>query len=130
MSASPGISTDTLFRASHLAVRIVAALSLIIFGTTLIVDRYFPAYSHVLANGWLGTILARWSASVSLLLPFYLVFQAWWMRKSTNQGKDLIIDASLAAACFVVFIGILLYTFTHASMIIWRFPLPGASRPC
>ncbi len=109
--------TERMFRASRIAVRIVAAITLADLGIIIFSDRYFPGFSHALANSKAGLILLFWTMGASLLLLLYVVFQAWWMRKNAFAFKALWIDAALAVACFLLLVGIAFYGWTHYSII-------------
>ena len=107
---------ERVLRLSQSAVRIIAIITLSILGIDLVCDRYYPSYSHALANSSLGNFLTLWTIAASLTLPFCVAFQAWWMRKYRVPSKLLWIDASLAIACFTVLLGIVLYAFGHYAM--------------
>jgi hypothetical protein len=98
---------------SHTAVRLIATVTLTYLGVGVITARYYPAYSHTLSNSGLGEILTLWAIVTSLLLPFYVGFEAWWTRKSNTAQQGIWIDTVLAAACFLFLWGIALYTWTH-----------------
>jgi hypothetical protein len=103
-------------RVSHVIVRTVATLTLADLAITVIFDRYFPAWSRALAHGSLGKVLTFWTMGTSLLLPLYVGFEAWWMRKCNAALRTLWIDAALAVACFLAYIGVVLYAFGHYVM--------------
>ena len=104
-------------RLSHIVVRIVATITLTILGTSVLVDQYSPPYSRVLAHGGLGKVLTAWIIAMSLSLPVYVGFEGWWTHKLNGGSKDLWIDAVLALACFLLFVGIIFYAFKHYAMI-------------
>lgn len=106
-----------MFRASSIAVRIVAAITLAALGISVVSDRYFPRFSHALANSKAGMILLFWTMGTPLLLLLYVGFEAWWMRKNAVAFKALWIDAALAVACFLLLVGIVFYGWTHYAII-------------
>jgi hypothetical protein len=108
--------TKSAVQISHTAVRLTATITLTYLGVGVITARYYPAYSHTLANSDPGKILTLWAIASSLLLPPYVGFEAWWMRKTNIARKDLWIDTALALGCFLFLWGIALYTWTHHAM--------------
>lgn len=104
-------------RMSHIMVRIIASITLACFAVVVISDRYYPQYSHALANSGFGKIVCGWTIATSLLLPLYVGFEGWWFRKMRESiGGDLALDAMLAIACFASLIVIALYELTHYAM--------------
>ena len=103
-------------RLSHIVVRIAATVALAYLGIAFISDRYYPAFSHGLANSRLGTILVFFTMAASLLLPLLVGVETLWMRKRKVESKALRIDAVLAIACFLFYIGVVLYAFGHYAM--------------
>src|ERR1700720_4021966 len=84
---------------SHSLVRSSAVITIVIF----VFPMVYPAFSHLIANGWLGKIVAVWSIACPLLLPLFVGFEVWWMRKKKDETKALWVDAALAVACFLLF---------------------------
>jgi hypothetical protein len=101
---------------SHIAVRAVAILTLTDLAIVLLTDKYYPVYSHMLANSSLGRGLTFWAIIMSLLLPLYVGLEAWHMRGSELKTKSLWIDAALAMVCFLGLWGIVLYAWGHYAM--------------
>jgi hypothetical protein len=108
--------TERALRLSHRLVRVIAMITLIGLGVTLACERYSSTHCHALANSWLGMILTFWTIAMSLLLPLYVGFEGWWMRKIKVGSKDLWIDAGLAIGCFLSLLSIVLYALTHYAM--------------
>src|SRR5436309_3460352 len=109
--------TERAQQFSHVLVRIIATITLAYFGMGAISDKYYPAYSHAIANSRLGMMMGTWCIAASLLLPLYVGFEGWWMRKRKVVDGALWIDAALAIACFLTFLGVVLYAFGHYAMI-------------
>jgi hypothetical protein len=102
--------TERARRLSHLLVRLVAAVNLVDIG----LETAFPKYARTVANGPFGGITTAWMGLSSLLLPLYVGFEGWWMRKGkVENSKALWIDATFAVAWFLVFWVGVLYVFTH-----------------
>ena len=99
-----------------MAVRVVATLTLADLATVSLADRYYPAYSHTLANSSLGRGLTFWAIVMSLLLPLFVGLEAWHMRGGEPKTKALWIDAALAMMCFFWLWGIALYAWGHYAM--------------
>ncbi len=108
--------TERWMRLSHVVVRMVATITLADLGIVVVSERYYPAFSHALANSRLGAIQTFWTMYTSLLLPPYVGFEIWWMQKREPGFKALLIDAVLAIACFLFYIGVVLYAFGHYAM--------------
>lgn len=94
---------------SHALVRLIAGVNLADF----LLSELSPKYSHALANGPHGRSTTFLWIATSLLLPIYVGFEIWWMRRTTGEAKALLIDGALAVACLLTFIGGLAYAFTH-----------------
>jgi hypothetical protein len=94
-------------------VRLIAGITLANFVAAIT----SPAYSHLVANGWLGKIVAVWSIACPLLLPLFVGFEVWWMRKKKDESKALWVDAALAVACFLLFCAMLFYALGHHAII-------------
>src|SRR5690242_4154730 len=106
------IMNERAFSISHRIVRAVATITLVDFAMTAL----SPGYSHVTARGWPGVLLTFWSIGVSFLLPLYVGFEAWWMRKSKTAIRGLWVDGVLAITCFFSLAAIVLYAWGHYAM--------------
>ena len=94
---------------SHLFLRIVTFLCLSEFAAEALSPRYF----HAVAHGPFGAVEAYAWIIICLGSPFYVGFEIWWTRKVEGQGKALLLDGILAAACFFSFWVALVYSFGH-----------------
>ena len=101
---------------THRIVRIVVGITLIHLGIGILCVKNIPIYCRTVAHGRFGKFMTLWTISTSLLLPLYVVFEAWWLRKSTVSRKGLWIDAVLAITCFLVFCLTVLYSVAHYAM--------------
>jgi hypothetical protein len=104
-------------RFSRIAFRTVAIITLLFLGAMVICEKFYPFYGHVLVNSQLGLPLTLWVIVPPLLLPLYVVFEAWWMHKCKVASSALWIDVGLAVVCFLMLMGIVLYAFGHYTMI-------------
>ena len=103
---------ERAFSISHRFVRAVATITLADFA----MSACFPGYSRATARGWPGIVLTFWGIGMSLLLPLFVGFEVWWMRKSKTAAKGLWIDGLLAMACFLSLVAIVLYAWGHYAM--------------
>ncbi len=108
--------TERDFHISHQTVRIAAAITLADYGVASITDGYYPSYSRMILNSRTGTILGFWAIAVPVMLPLYVGFEGWWMRKSRAALKGLWLDALLAIACFISLVALVLYAWGHYAM--------------
>jgi hypothetical protein len=108
--------TERRFIISHRVVRVVAFFTLLDVTLGSIADRYYPTYGRIIANSWAGAMLGYWVISASLLLPLYVGFEAWWMRKSKEALKGVWFDALLALACFFSLVAVVLYAWSRYAM--------------
>ncbi len=104
-------------RVSHLAVRIVVAVTLLDLGLLVGVEKFSPAFSHRLANSLAGKTLVLWFLITPLLIPVYVGLEFWWMRNSKMAARGLAVDAVLAAVCFISLCALALYVVTHYAPI-------------
>ncbi|SRR5713101_6326372 len=98
----------TNYQLSHWTVRAIAGANLINLGLSAV----YPRYSHAIANGLLGKI-TDWSIVASLLLPFYVGLEFWWMRRTEVELKPLWIDAAFAGAFLLALLIGVAYSFAH-----------------
>ena len=108
--------TERAFQVSHRLVRVSGAFTLLGMGLGLATDKYYPAYSRAVVNSLVGTIAGWWILLMPLLLPPYVGFEVWWMRKSRAAMKGLWLDALLAITCFLSLVAIVLYAWSHYAM--------------
>jgi hypothetical protein len=100
-------------RIYRIVLRVTASISL----AELVMATFWPAYSYWTANGCLGTPLVFWHISASLVLPLFVGFEAWWVRKVNAELSGIWVDAALAAACFALFWGGIAYASSHSAII-------------
>jgi hypothetical protein len=100
---------ETKWQFSHLLVRLIATVNLGGFALATV----FPRYSSAVFNGQYGGITAKWLIVSSLLLPVYVAFEAWWMRKNKIESRALWIDVVFAVGWFAALWGAVLYGFGH-----------------
>src|ERR1700688_342092 len=101
---------------SHTVVRVVAVITLTHLGITAACEGYSSTHCHAFANSPLGQFMTFWTIATSLLLPLYVAFECSWMRKNKVARGALWVDAALAIACFLGFVGIVRYAFGHYAM--------------
>jgi hypothetical protein len=101
------------YAVSHRWVRLVASANFLQLG----LEMAFPSYFHLSTRGELGNLLDFWFAASSLLLPAYVGFQVWWMRRSPTERRALWVDAVLAVAWFVFLWGGTFYTLFHSTIL-------------
>ncbi len=101
------------YRLSHLVVRLIAAINLADLGLATL----YPPYFHALDRTYLGEVMVKWEIASSLLLPLFVGFEAWWMRKSKLESRASLIDTAFAAVWFLVlWIGVA-YACTHHAIL-------------
>ena len=98
-------------RISHLFIRLIVVVNLAQWGLMM-----YPPYFRAVAGGTLGRVTGIWFLLSSLLLPLYVVLEAWLLRGS-SQSKALWIDAAFAAVWFSVFWGAVLYGLGHYGIL-------------
>jgi hypothetical protein len=101
---------------SHTVVRVVAVITLTNLGITAACEGYFSTHCHALANSPFGQFMTFWTIATSSLLPLYVAFEFWWMRRNKVAMAALWVDAALAIACFLGYVGIVRYAFGHYAM--------------
>ena len=95
---------------SHMAVRLIAAANLVWF----VLAVALPAYRYGVYRISPNVVVLAWFCLSSMLLPAYAVFEIFWMLKdSLAERKAVLIDASLAVACFATLAFGILYLMVH-----------------
>ena len=108
--------TESGLKVSHVVTRTIATITLANLGMMVVCERYSPTHCRAFANSSLDKIVTFWTITTALLLPLYVGFEGWWMRKCKVTTIALWIDAGLAIACFLMFVGVVLYAFGHYAM--------------
>lgn len=98
---------------SHLFVRLVSAIAL----ANLALGAVSTSYFHLVTGVWLGRLAVAASMLSCFLLPLYVGFEVWWMRKSRSEVKALWVDVVFAVASFLFYWFIVLYAFNHHAII-------------
>lgn len=104
------------YKLSHWVVRLIATVN----SADMILGTFLPAYYQIVRQLHLDhPVVIYWYGVSSLLLPVYVVIQAWWILKTASEVqarrelKAILIDAIFAATWFVILWSIALYTLTH-----------------
>lgn len=84
-------------RIAHWLVRLLAVANLVHFGAM----SYEP-YFRVVVGGRFENATGSWMVASTVLLPAFVGFEGWWMRKDA-QVRALLIDGALVLAWFVVY---------------------------
>jgi len=94
------------YRLSHLFVRLVATVNI----AHLVLSFYPPYYRATLRIFGMSQI--NWMSAAALLLPLYVGFETWWMfGVKPSQRKALLVDWVVTVAWFVMWFGLVLYSF-------------------
>jgi len=94
---------------SHLFLRFVTSLCLANFVLAGVSQRY----SHAVANSPLGAIPTFASIFISLGAPLYVGLEIWWMRKTKEEHRALLVDGLFGGTCFFAFWVALIYAWGH-----------------
>lgn len=108
--------SDSALRISQIIVRVVAMLTLAGLGLSAASDKYYPSFSHAVVNSSFGAVVIFALMVFSVLLPAYVVFEVWYAKRTKSRVPALWIETSLAIACFLTFLGIVMYSFAHYAM--------------
>lgn len=97
------------YACSHWAVRIVVLINF----TQLALGEFLPVY-HLTLGRSLNYVVVMWFAISSLLLPLYVIGEAFWMLKNSSQErKAILLDAVFVITWFVVWWSGVLYALMH-----------------
>ena len=99
----------TVFSKIRLPFRIIGILTVL----ELLLSATVTQYSVTVANGKLGGVLSTWLLVFSTLVPLYAAAEIVSFRNEPAERVALWIDSIIAAACFLLFWGMVLYAFTH-----------------
>lgn len=97
---------------SHLLVRVVATANL----ADLLLATLYQPYFRSLERSHLGNTIVKEQIASSLLLPLFVGFEAWWMRKSEVDRNPLLVDGAFVIVWFLVFWMGVLWAFGHYAM--------------
>ena len=101
---------DLKYHLSHMAVRLIATANLVWF----VLAVALPAYRYGVYRISPNRVVLAWFCISSILLPAYAVSEVSRVLKgSPAERKAVLIDASLAAACFATLAFGLLYLRAH-----------------
>lgn len=93
--------------------RILASLTL----AGIILTVTLPRYSAAVANSRFGGFASVWLFVFSTLAPLYAIAEVMQLRYHTNDRTALWVDSMIAASCFLLFWGVMLYAFTHHAFV-------------
>lgn len=80
----------------------------------LFLDQFYsPDYYAWFREMGLANLLFALDISAVLLIPMCVAFEFWWMRKIESERRALAIDSVIAIGLVAVWVGGLLYAFTH-----------------
>lgn len=101
------VTSHLKYQLSHLAIRLIVLVNI----THLLLSGYHP-YFRATTRIFRNLFDLHWMTVTSVILPLYVGFEAWWiLRKDRSQVKEVLIDAALAIAWFLIWWGFLLHSF-------------------
>jgi hypothetical protein len=104
------VSRRRSYRLAHLAVRVVVAVSVVDFTLAELYQPYFEATGH----GLRGKVRIFGEIASMVMVPLYVVAEAWLMRHTPTETRAVMIDFAFAAVWLILFWGALMYSFSHA----------------
>jgi hypothetical protein len=99
----------TSFRVAHFLVRACCVIN----SLAAWAEKLYAPIGPRLANGAVGYFLVKWMLISVLLLPLFVGLEAFWMRNSKIERRQLLIDTGFVVVWLVAFFAGLFYAFTH-----------------
>jgi cobyrinic acid a,c-diamide synthase len=92
------------YKISHWTLRVIVLVSLADMALAEMSQGYYRAFGRSL-----NQIISSWHLASTLLLPMYVLVEAWWMRNSLQERKAIVIDGIFVVVWFVTLWGGILY---------------------
>ena len=108
---------DRVLRILQRAIRVLAAITLIVLVLLWLEELNYAKTWTVLASSQTRATILYWTIGISLSLPFAVGVEGWLIRKNKLKNSRFWLDLTLAMACFTLFVGLIFYSLSHLRML-------------
>ena len=102
---------------SQQVIRALAAITLFILVVLWLEELHFVNTSTILISSWMRAAVASWTIGIGLSLPFVVGVEGWLIRRNNLKNTNYWLDLVLVAACFILLVGLILYSLNHLRML-------------
>ena len=107
---------DQILRILQRVIRLLAAATLIVLVLLWLEELHYAKTWMTLASSQTRATILYWTIGISLSLPFVVGVEGWLIRRNKLKNSRYWIDLSFAAACFILFVGLIFYSLSHLKM--------------